>query len=360
MRSEPGNLKTVSKMSIKTDRDGTGHGHRQGDRLGEFQLIARYLAPLAKDPGAFGLKDDVCQLAVPDGQDLVISKDMLVSTIHFLPDDPPDLIAQKALRVNLSDLTAKGAAAAGYMLGLSLPDGWSEDWLGAFVEGLRRDGASFSHGLLGGDTVRSGSDRLTVSVTVFGFRSSGTILNRSSASAGDHLYVTGTIGEAALGLLLHMQKASGWQTALTSEDRRGLVHRYLLPQNRQSIHGLVCEFASASMDLSDGLIGDLQHICEASGLQASLDAQAIPLSGAARRACDADPACFEICLTGGDDYEVLFSVPDSRHAAFQAAIRSAPVPITRIGTLEDGVPSVSVLDADGEHLTWVSQSFSHF
>ncbi|WP_350334499.1 thiamine-phosphate kinase [Coralliovum pocilloporae] len=332
----------------------------QRQRPGEFALIAKYLAPLATDPGTFDLTDDTCRLDIPDGQQLVISKDMLVSGMHFLATDPPDLIARKALRVNISDLTAKGAEAAGYMLGLSLPDDWTEDWLQRFSEGLGRDAAVFSLGLLGGDTVKSGSDRLTISVTVFGWQPKGTRLTRGGARPGDHLYVSGVIGDSALGLLLHRGDQPTWVVALDDRLCNELINRYLLPGNRQDIRSLVLDYASASMDISDGLVGDLRHICVASGCGARLETGLVPMSEAGQVAASVETGCLQTMLTGGDDYEVLLTVPDDRHKAFQDAVKMSSVPFTRIGVMTEGSTEIDLKDADGQSLVWEQQSFSHF
>src|SRR6266496_3207838 len=236
---------------------------RQENASGEDSLIARYFRPLATDPGAFGLDDDAAALK-PDGSDIVVTTDAIVEGVHFLPDDPPDTVARKALRVNISDLAAKGAAPAGFVLTLALRYA-DEAWLKPFAAALGEDAAQFNCPLLGGDTV-STPGPLMVSVTAFGRVPPGRIIHRSGAKAGERVMVTGTIGDAAL-------------TDVAA--RAALVERYRVPQPRVAMAEIVRDYASAAMDVSDGLAGDLTKLCGASGVSAVIDLKSIPLSAAA-------------------------------------------------------------------------------
>ncbi len=245
---------------------------------GEDSLIARYFRPIATDPGAFNLDDDAAALK-SSGDDIVVTTDAIVEGVHFLPDDPPDTVARKALRVNLSDLAAKGAVPAGFVLTLALRH-TDEAWLKPFAAALGEDAAQFGCPLLGGDTV-STPGPLMVSITAFGRVPSGKMVHRSGARPGDRVLVTGTIGDAALGLAV--LKGGKVQAAVNDIAARDLlIGRYRVPQPRTALAAIVSEFASAAMDVSDGLAGDLAKLCGVSGVSAVIDVPSIPLSYAAR------------------------------------------------------------------------------
>ncbi|WP_413988357.1 thiamine-phosphate kinase [Labrys okinawensis] len=325
--------------------------------LTEDQLISRYFAPLAADSGACGLTDDAATLSVPEGQHLVVTTDALVAGVHFLPDDPPDLIARKSLRVNLSDLAAKGARPHAYTLCLALPEGWREEWLARFAEGLRQDGAEFGFALLGGDTVKTPGP-LTIAVNAFGLTPTDRIPRRGGAQPGDSLYISGTIGDGALGLLT--RTGQGGLTDLEVEDRDYLTGRYLLPQPRVGLASAVLAYASASMDISDGFVGDLTKLLGVSGASADVELQAVPLSNAARHACALDPVHFDRALTGGDDYEILCAVPLAERSSFEGMARAFGTTVTRIGTVTSGDHPPRFLGADGREKSFERGSFSHF
>jgi thiamine-monophosphate kinase len=318
----------------------------------EDRLIARYFKPLARDPAALGLTDDAAVYAPPAGHDLVLTKDALVAGVHFFADDPADTIAQKALRVNLSDLAAKGAMPAGFLLALALPssidESGDETWLAAFAAGLDADCKTYGIALFGGDTVRTPGP-LTISVSAFGTVPAGTMVKRSGAQQGDRVFVSGTIGDAALGLRLR-----------GAQCPKHLQLRYLQPQPRTALTEAVRAHATASMDVSDGLVGDLAKLCRASGVSAVVEAGAVPLSDAARRAVAADTALFEAALTGGDDYEILCTVPPSRAEAFAADAQKAGVAVTTIGTIVEGRATPRFVKTDGTVLSFQRMSFSHF
>ena len=326
-------------------------------RLTEDQLISRFFAPLATHPGARGLTDDAATLSVPAGAHLVVTTDALVADIHFLADDDPDLIARKALRVNLSDLAAKGAQPYAYTLCLALPPGWREDWLVRFAEGLAVDGLEFSFALLGGDTVKT-TGPLTIAVNAFGLVPSDHIPRRDGARPGDTLYVSGSIGDGALGLLARRRAQA--LAGLSELERDYLARRYLLPQPRTALAPAVLSHASASMDISDGLVGDLAKLLRASGASADLELGAVPLSPAAQAACKLDSGLLETALTGGDDYEILCAVPFEQRVAFEAAAQESGVPVTPIGTVTSGHRAPRWLDDEGEELHFARGSFSHF
>ncbi len=325
---------------------------------GEDRLIARYFKPLATHPGAFGLIDDAAAVTPPPGCDLVLKTDAVIGGVHFFPDDPPRTIAQKALRVNLSDLAAKGARPWGCLLSLGLPHGIPERWLAEFSAGLGADIAHYKCPLLGGDTVAS-PDAIMVSVTVFGTVPHGTMVKRSGARVDDRVAVTGTIGDAALGLRLRTDAAAAARWGLDASAREYLAQRYLVPQPRSVIADIIRTFASAAMDVSDGLAGDLTKLCRASGVGARIDAALAPLSPAARAAVAAEPPLIETIMTHGDDYEILAAVPPLRFPAFAKAAQAAGVPITEIGIITAGERAPDFIQ-DGRLLKFARRSFSHF
>ena len=242
-------------------------GQKFAKESGEDRLIARHFKPIAWHPGALGLTDDAAMLTPPPGHTLVVTADANVGGVHFFPDDPPDAIARKALRVNLSDLAAKGAKAAGFVLTLALPKGVGDDWLKAFARGLGADAKTYDCPLLGGDTVYTPGP-VAISITAFGTLPKATMVKRSGARVGDHVIVTGTIGDAALGLKLRKERGATKRWKLDTTMRRHLLARYLVPNPRNALAEALRRNASAAMDVSDGLVGDLGKLCRASGVGA--------------------------------------------------------------------------------------------
>ncbi|MGL5361426.1 MAG: thiamine-phosphate kinase [Bosea sp. (in: a-proteobacteria)] len=326
-------------------------------RPGEFALIARYFAPMA-GAGGLGLLDDAACIAPPQGHDLVITADALVADVHFFASDPPGSIARKALAVNLSDLAAKGAAPLGFVLSLALPKDWREDWLAAFAEGLAHEAGQGGCPLLGGDTV-STSGPLTLSITAFGAVPNGKMVRRAGAKPGDMMCVSGTIGDGSLGLKVHGPDKPTWVAALNVAQRNHLADRYLHPQARGLLAPLVQRHASASMDLSDGLIGDARKLLAASNVGAKIDLDLLPLSDAARAALMADPSCARLVWTGGDDYELFCAVPEKEWPAFLQGAAALGVPVTRIGIAAPSADRVQFLSG-GAEVEAGSGSYHHF
>ncbi len=321
---------------------------------GEDDLIARYFRPLATDPGAFGLIDDAALLN-HTGDDLVVTTDAIVEGVHFLPDDPPDTIARKALRVNLSDLAAKGAVPAGFVLTLALREA-KEQWLAPFARALGEDAATFGCPVLGGDTV-STPGPLMISITAFGRVPPGRMIRRTGAKPGDRIAVTGTIGDAALGLrILKRQAGDGLDTS----SREFLIQRYRVPQPRNALAVAIREHASAAMDVSDGLAGDLAKLCAASGISAAINLADVPLSAQARALVAKGSSSMEVIVSGGDDYEVVCTVPENRWDSFLAAARQVNVQVTSIGKVETGAAVPRFLDAAGKPVALKRLSYSHF
>jgi thiamine-monophosphate kinase len=324
---------------------------------GEDSLIARYFKPIATDPGALGLTDDAAILRA-DGDDVVVTTDAIVEGVHFLPGDPPETLARKALRVNLSDLAAKGATPAGFVLTLALRT-VDDVWLQAFARGLGEDAGQYACPLLGGDTV-STPGPLTVSITAFGRVAQGKMVRRDGASPGDRVMVTGTIGDAAIGLAVLKGGAAAAGLANDAAARDRLVGRYRVPEPRNALAAAIREYASAAMDVSDGLAGDLTKLCAVSGVSAVIEAPHIPISPEAAELLARGVVGIEALISGGDDYEVLCAVPEAACAAFTEAGRRAGIALAAIGTVVEGIAPVRFLDARGRDMELARLSYSHF
>ena len=328
---------------------------REQKMSGEDSLIARYFRPLASNPGALGLGDDAALLK-SGGDDLVVTTDAIIENVHFLADDPPETVARKALRVNLSDLAAKGANPAGFVLTLALRDA-EDSWLAPFAQALGEDAAQFDCPLLGGDTV-STPGPLMISVTAFGRTPAGRMVHRDGAKPGDRVVVTGTIGDAFLGLDILRNGVAATGLDAAAADR--LIDRYRVPQPRTSLARAVRDLAHAAMDVSDGLAGDLAKLCVASGVSARVDASLIPLSAAARWLMAEGRVRIEYLLAGGDDYEILCAIPESSLPTFIEAARAAGVAATVIGVIERGSLPPTFVDGAGKELVMRRLSYSHF
>ena len=322
-------------------------------KRGEFDLIAQSLASLSDAAQGLGLTDDAALFEPTPGHTAVLSTDTLVAGVHFLPDDPPRDIARKALRVNLSDIAAMGAVPKGYLLNLSLPDDVADTWLDAFVAGLAADQQVFGVTLLGGDTVRTPGP-FTVSVTAVGEVRLGRAMKRAGARIGDVVLVTGTIGDAVIGLRVLTGKA-----ALDPANAKFVLDRYRLPQPRTSIGPYLAGLASAAIDVSDGLIADLGHICETSSVAATILADTVPLSPAGRAAIDAGQLTVSEAVSGGDDYELLFCAPPETRDAISRLSATLDVAITEIGEITAGT-GVELIDVNGEAVVIDRPGHTHF
>ena len=315
--------------------------------MNEFDLIRRYFAPLATSRGADNLRDDVAEIA----PGLIATKDAIVEGVHFLPDDPLDTVAQKLVRVNVSDIIAKGGKPDAALLALIWPKTRPHDQLEAFARGLGKDLERWGARLVGGDTTATDGP-LTLTLTLLGKVGPRGPVRRSGAKAGDDVWVSGTIGDSWLGL----QAATDKLGPLSAEARNLLVSRYRVPEPpRLPFADIVAAHATGSIDISDGLLADAGHIAEASGVGLTLRAADIPLSAVATHYVENAKADLRALLTGGDDYQTLFTAPPSARAAV-AATRG----VTRIGEVGPG-EGVAILDASGAAIDFTGATgWKHF
>jgi thiamine-monophosphate kinase len=323
--------------------------------LSEFDLIARFFAPMAGE-GALGLLDDCAELRPSPGHDLVLTIDAIVENVHYFADDPPASIARKALAVNISDLAAKGARPRGFLLALGRAARQGEEWLAGFAGGLAEEAGRHACPLLGGDTVKTG--QAFFSITAFGEVPAGRMVRRLAGEPGDLLFVSGTIGDGALGLRLRLDPEAAWARALSGPARAHLLDRYLHPVPRLALAPAILAHARAAMDISDGLVGDADKLI--AGLGATFDIAALPLSDAAQAAIALEPALRDTALTGGDDYEILAAVPPENAAAFVSGAMRAGVPVARIGMLMPAGSGILWRDGAGAPRDFSNRSFRHF
>ncbi len=321
---------------------------------GEFERIRRYFAPLA-GPGGLGLRDDAALVECNAGQRLVVTADAIVEGVHYLPDDPPDLVAKKLLRVNLSDLAAMGARPLHYLLTTALPAKLGAEWIEAFARGLGEDQRRFGVALLGGDSVAT-TGPAVLSLTAIGEVAAGREIRRSNARLGDTVWVSGAIGDAYLGLKALRGDAF---VGLAPAHQQALVARYQLPEPRIELGPALYGVANAMIDVSDGLLADLGHICETSGCAATVLLSKLPFSPAALTIL-AEGWDHPVALaTGGDDYELLFTAPPGATEAIHALGSRLSVPLTAIGRIEPG-EGVRLVDGDGREIAVGAGGYRHF
>jgi thiamine-monophosphate kinase len=269
--------------------------------MDEFSIIEKYFAPLAKDyPQAFGLKDDAAVFSPSLGCEIVLTKDAMVADVHFFANDKPEYIARKLVAVNVSDLAAMGAIPKAYLLALMLPKNTDENWIADFARGLAIAIKEFGGYIIGGDTVVH-EGKLALSLTAIGEVPKGKALKKSGAKVGDKIYVSGNIGDSYLGL----QILSG-KLAMQSHY---LKNTYFLPNPKVKLGLQLLDIATSCTDISDGLIADLGHICKSSNVGAIIKAEQIPLSNEAKKS----GVSIEKLITGGDDYELLYTIPPHIH-----------------------------------------------
>lgn len=339
----------------KSDRDAE-------NGYGEFDLIASVFRPLsAAQPFSLGLSDDAAIITPPAGRELTVSTDTLSEGVHFRTADSPEIVAARALCANVSDLAAMGSNPLGYTLAIAAPTGTKRRWFEAFAKQLGIEQTHYGISLLGGDTTRSpgtpeNPGALIVTITVIGEAPTGSSVRRSTAQAGDEIWISGTIGDASLGL----DVLEGRIKPIKRADRDRLVERFSFPRARIDAAAMLRSHAHAAIDVSDGLIADLGHIARASGLHAQIRRDCVPVSDAVRRLLEqpgaGGEALWRRILGGGDDYEILFTASPNDRAAIEQAAVGLPYAITRIGVLETveqagaETPEVTVVGADGARL----------
>ena len=329
------------------------------DKFNEFDLISNVFGPLAANaPGSLNLTDDAAIISPRSDQELVVTADTIVEGVHFRSEDPPVMVGVKALGVNLSDLAAMGASPHGYTLSAAWPPRVSTTWIRDFALGLKAMQERHFIYLLGGDTVATPGP-ISLSVTAFGLVEKGKAVRRSGARPGDLLYVTGTLGDAALGLRLLMGEDFGH---LTNNFQSDLIARYQQPQPRTTCSDLVRKHATSAIDVSDGLVADVAHLASASKVQIVIRRSSIPLSAAARQVIANDHGQVNHVWGGGDDYELAFTAPRGSQVYKQIS-ESSDVPITEIGEviMADGnAGAVTLVDDNDNAIDVDTGGFRHF
>jgi thiamine-monophosphate kinase len=327
---------------------------------GEEALIAEFWAPLAAGfSGAFELKDDCALLAPPGGAELVVTTDAVIAGVHFFPDEHPAAIAWKALAVNISDLVAKGAAPLAYLMSAAFPAAPDRIWLREFTDGLRAAQEAFGCQLAGGDTDRTPGP-LSVSITAFGLVPAGGMVRRATAQPGDLVYVSGTIGDAALGLAIRRDPAMRDRCGLADDASRYFDGKFSRPHPPVALAPILRACASAAMDVSDGLIKDFDRLCRASVVGGRIEGSRVPLSDAAGAVLAAGGASHVDLMTGGEDYEVLTTVPPERASEFERRASEAGTRVTCVGDITQAATGVIATDATGEVIVSPKTGWDHF
>jgi thiamine-monophosphate kinase len=329
----------------------------KAQHLGEFDIIARYFAPLATESAALGLRDDAAVLVVAEGYELIATCDTLIAGVHFLPDDPADSIGYKALSVNLSDLAAKGARGHVYLLSLAVPRDTQASWFEAFASGLRELQEATGISLVGGDTTASPGP-LTITITALGLVRHGHAVLRHGAKPNDRIYVSGTIGDAYLGLRLLKEPSLARSWNLSEEDCAFLVERHRRPTPRTELVIPIRNFAQGAIDVSDGLVGDIEKLATTSHAGAVIESARVPFSSAAQKALQREPELLDILLTAGDDYEIVAAVPETSAKTFETEAKAKGVPVTPVGRIVGS--SVELLGPDGKPRPLKRKGYAHF
>lgn len=331
--------------------------------LHEFQIIDKYFKPLAEGfVGALGLTDDAAVLQLPPDAEVVVTTDAMVEGTHFQTSDPPETVAMRLLRSNLSDLAAMGATPYAYTLTTAFPKTITPEWVEAFARALHNDQKQFNCPLMGGDTVRTDGP-ITLSVTALGLVQRGQAMKRKirrpiTPPDNHHIYVTGTVGDSALGLMLLQGKDI---FGLDEADKKFLIERHYKPSPRFDVGRAIRTFALAAVDISDGLVADVGHIALQSGVMAVIEADKLPLSAAARKAVLDTPSLIETILTGGEDYEIAVIIDPRETSILNIAAAKLNVPLTKIGELQIGnIGAVQVLDKDKHAIPLKQKGWEHF
>ena len=319
--------------------------------MGEFELISRYFANCGakRADATIGVGDDGAVLQVRDGYDLIVTTDTMVSGTHFFPDDDPRALGHKLVAVNVSDLAAMGAEPTWLSLALTLPQ-VDEPWLAAFAAGLHETAEYYNCQLIGGDTTRG---PLSLTMIAKGIVPRGKALTRSGAKVGDYIYVTGTLGDAALGL-----KLCQGTHEVSKKHQAHVLQRFHYPSARVALGQALRNIASSAMDLSDGLYSDIQHIMKRSDVGASIDVSRLPLSQAVKDSCDQTTA-MQLALSGGEDYELLFTVPEAKRGSLDVLLSPYGTPVSCIGRIT-GVAGKLELKQAEQPFSYQPNGFVHF
>ena len=318
----------------------------------EFQIISDFFSPLVKEKSSFSLLEDAATLCTGEEDEFVISTDMLVSGIHFLPYDKPQDIACKSIRVNISDVISKGARPKYYFLSIALPNDLGDDWIESFSIGLSHEQKIYDISLMGGDTV-STKGPLTINIVCFGIIKKNKMIKRSGAKAGDNLYVTGEIGSSRVGLEIIEENIY-----VNDHHKDYFLNKYRFPSPRHELGPKLVDIASSSIDISDGLISDLNHICKASNVGAKLNYFSIPKSGFIGALSISENKMNDILLNGGDDYEILFTSKTANHEKILNLSKSFGVNITKIGMIEDG-KGIEIFDENYQKIDTILDGYKH-
>lgn len=323
-------------------------------KYNEFDIISKYFAPLATSTGSLGLLDDGAIFSTSVDNETVLTTDTIISGVHFLQDAGPEDIAARLLAVNISDLAAMGASPIGYLLAISLTRKQDCNWLDRFAKELNKAQQDYGLSLYGGDTVLT-SGPLTLTLTAFGSVPKGKSLKRSGAKAGDLIYVSGTIGDAYLGLSLLSKDL----TVLNNKHRDYLIHRFKRPEPRYELSQNLLEIATSAIDVSDGLIAELGHICKASNVGGQIFAPNIPLSIAASSIINDNYLLFNEMISGGDDYELLFTIPKHYQSNIEGLKNLMGIKLTQIGVITSK-KIIKLLDSNKRNIDLKKVGYSHF
>ncbi len=314
----------------------------------EFDLIARHFTRPAAN-AVLGVGDDAALIDVSNGMDLAVSTDTMVSGTHFFPDVDPETLGHKALAVNLSDMAAMGAMPWWATLALTLPK-VDHDWLAAFAKGFFDLADEFGVSLIGGDTTRG---PLSMTVTIMGEVPAGAALRRNGASPGNDIWVSGTLGDAALAVAHRHGRLR-----LDEADYAEAVMRLYEPSPRVNLGQALRGMATSAIDISDGLLADITHICRLSGVGAKVQFEDLPISAIVAKH-ERTPQGLQAIVAGGDDYELCFTAPPNARESMADLSDMLGVALTRIGTIEDGT-GIELLDANGRQIAIDGRGFDHF
>ena len=321
-------------------------------KTNEFQIISEFFSPLAKEYGSFNLQDDVALLVNKKNNEFIVSTDMLVGEVHFFSNDKAEDIASKSIRVNISDIVSKGGVPKYFFISIALPKHINDSWIKSFAKGLALEQKKFNISLMGGDTV-STSGPLTINIVCIGSIKKNKLIRRNSAKPGDDLYVTGEIGSAKIGLEIIKNNI-----VAKGNKKNYFIKKYRFPDPKNLLGPKLINLASSSIDISDGLISDLNHICLASNVRAQINYSLLPVSPFISNLKIAENKLVSILLNGGDDYEILFTSKSGNYEKIINLSKSLEVNITKIGSIVDG-EGIEVFDNESKKIDIILDGYKH-